>query len=350
MVDVSLEPDSRRDWRTLERLDLQQLDSPARYYVVDDDLRTAVDTALALGMPLLLTGEPGVGKSSLAAWLAYDLGLAEPLKYRVKSDTKGQELLYEVDYLARMADAQLDESGKARAKHLLPYLRFSALGKSILRTWSRADLEKHRLLEKVWPADQTPESALSVVLIDEIDKAPTDVPNDLLEELRTLSFSVPGLSDESFDIAVGGPRYAGGTAQAQAQALRPVVIITSNAARSLPAPFLRRCVYYHMRFPEIGSDNYRALQEHLNNNVQALVGEGYDPTLAERALTAFEALRRSGLKQPPSTAELLSLMARVQTPGPHAHDAHAWQQIVLSLLVKRPDDREAAKQALDADG
>lgn len=342
MVDKNSDEQNSQSWRDIERVDLMQLDSPLRYKLFDPDLKTAVNTAVALGMPLLLTGEPGVGKSTLAAYVANSLGLASPLKYRVKSDTKGQELLYDVDYLARMADAQLDESHKEKAKSLAPYLRFNALGKAILRTWPAELLEQTELKSKVWSdSDAEREAKPSVVLIDEIDKAPSDVPNDLLEELRTLSFVVPGLLEGDPELSVGGLSNAT-IAKTTLQLMRPIVVVTSNASRSLPAAFLRRCVYYHMSFPAVNTKAYDEFKQHLNDNVKALVaGHRYDPALAEEAYKAFESLRGANLKQPPSTAELLSLLSHVQSQA-----NQPMPKIALSLLVKRQDDLAVSKQAL----
>jgi MoxR-like ATPase len=156
-------------------------------YLADERLVTAVNTALAVGQPILVTGEPGTGKTMLAWSIASELGLGDVLEFHTRSDNQARDALYEFDYMLRFYHAQIRD---ARAEQLESYIRWQALGEAI-----RSPTER-------------------VVLIDEIDKAPRDFPNDLLDELDKMEFRVPEL------------------ALTHRAVYRPVVIITSNSERA----------------------------------------------------------------------------------------------------------------------
>ncbi|MER9924453.1 MoxR family ATPase [Mesorhizobium sp. M0048] len=188
----------------------------ASSYVASKDLLMAVNVALTLGRPLLLTGEPGSGKTLAAYWLAYVLDLGKVLVFNVKSESRGQDLLYSFDAVSWFRESQteaLKASGKSVPKS--KYIKAGPLGTAF-----------------GWTA--TPER-VSVVLIDEIDKAPRDFPNDLLNELDQMSFTVA--EEENREVSCASDK-------------RPVVIITSNRERRLPDPFLRRCVLHEIKLTE----------------------------------------------------------------------------------------------------
>ena len=181
-------------------------------YLPDDKLKEAVDLAIALGRPLLLQGEPGCGKTRLAYAVAYALGLPLEASY-IKSTSRAQDLLYTYDAVNRLYDAQI---GKEVSQDVRQYIRLGPLGRAI----ARAQYGRR-----------------SVVLIDEIDKADLDFPNDLLWELDQLEFRVTEAPEM---------HYADGNDPA----LRPIVFITHNEEKALPTAFLRRCIFHYIDFPE----------------------------------------------------------------------------------------------------
>ncbi len=219
-------------------------------YVATDDLRVAVNAAIVLERPLLVKGEPGTGKTVLAREVANALG-APLIEWHIKSTTKAQQGLYDYDAVSRLRDSQL---GDERVKDIRNYIR------------------KGKLWE-AFEADQKP-----ILLIDEIDKADIEFPNDLLQELDRMEFFV----------------YETGETIKAAQ--RPVVFITSNNEKELPDAFLRRCFFHYIRFPD-------------RETMQTIVDvhfPGLKPRLLREALNIFYDIRDvPGMKKKPSTSELL---------------------------------------------
>jgi len=219
-------------------------------YVATDDLRVAVNAAIALERPLLVKGEPGTGKTILAHEIAKALGKAL-ITWHIKSTTKAQQGLYEYDAVARLRDGQL---GDSKVQDIRNYIQRGKLWES-------------------FTADESP-----VLLIDEIDKADIEFPNDLLLELDRMEFYVY----ETREMVVA--RH------------RPIVIITSNNEKELPDAFLRRCFFHYIRFPDRETMT-RIVDVHYPN-IQSL--------LLREALTVFYDIRDvPGLKKKPSTSELL---------------------------------------------
>ncbi len=219
-------------------------------YVATEDLRIAVNAAIALERPLLVKGEPGTGKTILAQEIATALG-KNLITWHIKSTTKAQQGLYEYDAVARLRDGQL---GEAKVADIANYIQRGKL-------WD------------AFVADDAP-----VLLIDEIDKADIEFPNDLLLELDRMEF------------------YVYETRETVRAKQRPIVLITSNNEKELPDAFLRRCFFHYIRFPD--RDTMEAIVEVHFPDLQK--------TLVKEALTAFYEIREvPGLKKKPSTSELL---------------------------------------------
>ncbi|WP_408591281.1 AAA family ATPase [Novosphingobium sp.] len=289
-------------------------------YIPHADLSHAVNVALMLGMPLLLTGEPGTGKTQLAYVLAAELG-CEVLRFDAKSSSQARDLFYTFDALSafKMKDAT----------DLRPHIRYQALGQAILEAFA-ADAVAGLLV----PGAPHAGPRRSVVLIDEIDKAPRDFPNDLLNEIEHLYFRVPELGN----LATPG---ADDAAQGVPPQFRPIVVLTSNSEKGLPDPFLRRCVYFDIPFPT--PDEMEAIVAGQIKGMKA-----GDP-LTTDALDLFYALRSTvSLKKAPSTAELLNwlqvLRARGAQPEAPLRPQAQLVDETLSVLVKSGDDRTRARK------
>jgi MoxR-like ATPase len=219
-------------------------------YVATDDLKVAVNAAVLLRRPLLVKGEPGTGKTVLAHEIAKATG-APLIEWNVKSTTKAQQGLYEYDAVARLRDGQL---GDERVHDISNYIKQG----------------------KLWEAFTSPQ--LPVLLIDEIDKADIEFPNDLLQELDRMSF----------DVYETGERIEAKE--------RPIVVITSNNEKDLPDAFLRRCFFHYIKFPD-------------RDTMQAIIDvhfPGIQKVLVSKAMEIFYSVRDvPGLKKKPSTSELL---------------------------------------------
>jgi MoxR-like ATPase len=219
-------------------------------YVATDDLKVAVNAAIALERPLLIKGEPGTGKTVLAYEIAEALG-APLITWHIKSTTKAHQGLYEYDAVTRLRDSQL---GEERVKDVRNYIKKG----------------------KLWEAFDAP--VRPVLLIDEIDKADIEFPNDLLQELDRMEFYVYE-TDETIKATI-----------------RPIVIITSNNEKELPDAFLRRCFFHYIRFPD---------SETMNEIIEVHYPGIKDKLVAEALRIFYDMRKVPGLKKKPSTSELL---------------------------------------------
>jgi len=227
-------------------------------YVATEDLKVAVNASITLERPLLIKGEPGTGKTMLAIEVAKALG-APLIEWHIKSTTKAVQGLYEYDAVMRLGDSQL---GDPRA----------------------TDIENYIKRGKMWEAFESP--TRPVLLIDEVDKADIEFPNDLLQELDRMEFYVYELNR---------------TIKA---AQRPIVMITSNNEKELPDAFLRRCFFHYIRFPDEATMQ-AIIESHYPGVKQRLVNE---------ALKIFYDMRKvPGLKKKPSTSELLDWLKLLLT-------------------------------------
>jgi MoxR-like ATPase len=257
-------------------------------YVATDDLMMAVNAALALERPLLIKGEPGTGKTMLALEVAQALG--RPLyEWHIKSTTKAQHGLYEYDAVSRLRDSQLGD----------PKVQ---------------DIGNYIVQGMLWQAFQSERPA--VLLIDEVDKADIEFPNDLLRELDRMEF------------------YVYETRQLVKARHRPLVIITSNNEKELPDAFLRRCFFHYIRFPDADT----------MAKIVAVHFPGIKKQLLSQALNAFFEIRDvPGLKKKPTTSELLDwlklLMAEDIPPEAlYSQDAHKIVPPLHGALIKNEQD------------
>ncbi|SOC37894.1 MoxR-like ATPase [Rhizobium subbaraonis] len=256
-------------------------------YVADKDLMIAVNAAIRLERPLLVKGEPGTGKTELARQVATALGL-ELIEWNVKSTTKAQQGLYEYDVVTRLRDSQL---GDDRVNDVRNYIRKG----------------------KLWQAFEAQRK--TVLLIDEIDKADIEFPNDLLQELDRMEFHV----------------YE--TSETVSAANRPIVIITSNNEKELPDAFLRRCFFHYIRFPD-AETLARIVEVHY---------PGIRKSLLSAALSAFFDIRETpGLKKRPSTSEALDwirlLVADDVEPADLRTDPKTMLPKLYGALLKNEQD------------
>ncbi|TCB90500.1 MoxR family ATPase [Micromonospora zingiberis] len=280
------------------------LDAPEQHevapepYLLTDALCEAVNVTITLGRPLLVQGDPGVGKTRLAHAVAYRLGL--PLEQaHVKSTSRARDLLYTFDAVRRLSDAQL--SGLQHQKLPPPddYVRLGPLGKAI----ARAQLGRR-----------------TVLLIDEIDKADLDFPNDLLRELDELRFEVDELPDIRYEVPPDRPD------------LRPIIIVTNNEEKQLPGAFLRRCAFHYIKFPEENLDEI--LEMH------GIAGGG----LRSRAREILLELRKLDLNHRPGLSELLDWVECLRSDD--VSQAEVANLPKLGALVKHRGDQLRAEKWL----
>lgn len=263
-------------------------------YLAHPDLVAAVNAALAVEMPLLVTGEAGTGKSRLAYSVAAELGLGEVGLFPVRSDNQGRDLLYHFDNLQRFYDAQVKDP---KAENRREYRYWGVLGQAF-----QAERQ-------------------TVVLIDEIDKAPRDFPNDLLHVLDRMEIVIPELEERLPALA------------------RPIVVITSNRESQLPDPFLRRCIFHHIEFPDAVM-----LEKILAEQLGELC---LNSALMQLVVQRFGEIRSlDRLQKKPSTSELIAwakVLHRAGTPLSELEVPLAKTPFLGTLLKVREDLERANK-------
>ena len=216
--------------------------SKGRNYIFTKELIAAIDVAIGLGRPLLVSGEPGCGKTELGYAIARRMGIPRVHFFSTKSNAEARDLFYTYDAIGRFREAQTVRAAGDTGSETADYIEFQALGKAILDAHEREDVE--HLLNPRGAYKHPGEPSRSVVILDEIDKASRDFPNDLLREIEDLAFRVPELSRRGSSEA--DPETPGGIPADK----RPIVIVTSNEERQLPDAFLRRCVFHEIAFPD----------------------------------------------------------------------------------------------------
>lgn len=299
-----------------------QLNNKAENYVADDSLVKAVEIAIALGKPLLVSGEPGTGKTQLAHYVAWQLNqqtqkdeipfLPEPLVFNTKSTSIASDLFYYYDAVSHFRN-------KNDATPTERFIELRALGMAIALSYGNTSKELQGIstLKGFDKLESVPHSA--VVLIDEIDKAPRDFPNDLLNEIEHYEFSIREINQ---------------TIRRQKKGARIVLILTSNSEKNLPNAFLRRCVYYHIPFPDSQKLKLIAQQRLLINNNE------YNAAI-EKAIAKFEDFRKQAINKKPATSEFLDWMNILKEEGILAKEI--WEEDKnykpsLSAIVKSNED------------
>ena len=284
-------------------------------YISHANLEIAAEVAIQLNQPLLLTGEPGTGKTTYARHLACTLGAQMGkgefplLRFETKSTSAARDLFYQFDNLRRFHAAH----DPAMSRENKDYLSFNALGEAILRSRSGGEVDDllpdHR------------QQRQSVVLVDEIDKAPRDFPNDILNEIERQYFRIPELEMRTIE---ADPDF------------RPVVVLTSNSEKNLPDAFLRRCVFYHIPFPDKAA-MLEIVRANLDGELACTVAAVY----------FFYQLRQLELDKPPATAELVGWLKALRARGARAAEDLPEIALVLKgtlgVLVKTRDDLERVR-------
>lgn len=293
-------------------------ENPANY-IASIGLRHAVNVAITLGQPLLVTGEPGTGKTQLAESVRFELGLPK-FAFYTKTTSTASDLFYQYDALRRFQDANM---GEKKHTNIEDYITYQALGKAILLSLSpeKKDKSVPKDLREGGPTR-------SVVLIDEIDKAPRDFPNDILNEIENMEFTV---------------KESGQTFKAEKK-FHPILILTSNSEKNLPDAFLRRCVFYHIDFP-----SKQELIDIVNKRFNGR--SDFAPEFVSQVIDKFMDIRGLHLKKKPATAEFLNwlkiLKAKdIDINNLEAGETEAWM-LSFSILAKNIDDLKLMKKKFE---
>lgn len=325
----------------LTLINREQQNNP-KGYRPSDGLVNAVNVALLLGQPLLITGEPGTGKTELANSLNWQLGFKNPMpfSFETKSTTTARDLFYFYDTIGRFHASQTGQGSHENRD----YITYNALGLAILFANPKSNIidflpnrnnKDHNLFQTISDIEW---QRRSVVLIDEIDKAPRDFPNDILNEIDKMFFRVPELGNKIFEV--------------KDENYRPIIILTSNSEKNLPEAFLRRCVYYNIEFPE--SDELKIIvDERLGKS--GIPRSDKEFRWYDILINLFEQFRTGEqLVKKPTTAELLAWIAAVKYLLEHYEipaDDSKWKDYLTSrkgleniinptlcILLKNADD------------
>lgn len=291
-------------------------------YIIHDALKNAVEVAIALGQPLLLTGEPGTGKTKLAQKIALDLSETEgsdfadkPLVFNTKTTSAARDLFYTYDALSHFQEANITKGGNDKSH----FIELQALGKAIVFSNDPTTIKSDN-----FKTDLPAKPQSSVVLIDEIDKAPRDFTNDILDEIENYRFRIKEQDDYRIE---------------QDKKRDIVIIMTSNSEKNLPDAFLRRCVFYHIPFPN---------DELLKKIVTTQLGGSTSFTEAafDELIEKFNEVRKEAVRKPPATAELIAWLRVLESQNfMTVSESEKKKQLLdnLSILVKTTEDLEAIK-------
>jgi MoxR-like ATPase len=255
------------------------------FYAASAEIAETVNLAIDLERPLLVEGEPGSGKTKLAYSIAAEKNLGMPIKIVVRSTSHARDLLYQVNSLRRFQEAQIPNNFDAGFTY--PYISLGPLGEAIH--------EKQR----------------RVVLIDEIDKADIDFPNDLLDVLDDFSFQIDDLPENEEQKCLDKNSF--GKKIQSDKATRPIIVITSNREKRLPEPFLRRCLYVHLRLPDSAEQLTDIIVKNIQEDVEQLNSE-----IIKAAIESFKRIRldtAGAAEKQPSTSELIDWIKILHLKG-----------------------------------
>lgn len=309
-------------------------------YLLDIPLQKAVETALQFNQPLLLTGEPGTGKTQLAYKVAQLLSeqtqneeirfSSVPLRFNTKTTSQAKDLFYTYDAIghfqqANIANRLIEGNTKPVIRPTADFIELQALGIAI----AYANPQKN--YQTKFKFNVPDKSSSSVVLIDEVDKAPRDFTNDILNEIENGEFFIKEQDNYKVELGKGNTQ-------------RILIIMTSNSEKNLPEAFLRRCVFYHIPSPS-GEKLRNILKAHLSQNNSAI----FEKNLT-RLTEEFEILRKKVTRKPPATAELVALVKLLEVDNAFLDELKDIKAIFrdnLSLLVKTKEDLDALREYLD---
>lgn len=298
----------------------------ASEYILHEALKNAVEVAIALGQPLLLTGEPGTGKTKLAYKIAYDLANEnkqafsdKPIIFNTKTTSKAQDLFYTYDALSHFQQSNIKKDDSEGTSKTADFIELHALGKAIAQT-NPAAVDTSR-----FNTNLESKAMSSVVLVDEIDKAPRDFTNDILNEIENYHFNIK--EQDNYQIS-------------KSDGQQIIVIMTSNSEKNLPDAFLRRCVFYHIPFPD---------EDLLMDIVQTQLGDStkYTEAALQQLVQQFNKIRDKSVRKKPATAELVAWLRILGLKDYMGKDDAGKKQLLLdnlSILVKTDDDlKEVSK-------
>lgn len=299
-------------------------------YILHTELQNAIEVAIALGQPLLLTGEPGTGKTKLAWKVAHELAQEstahfspEPLIFNTKTTSTARDLFYTYDAISHFQTANIRREDGAKPPRTADFIELQALGKAIAMTNAAA------IDHSQFATDLAKKVQSAVVLIDEIDKAPRDFTNDILHEIENYNFAIK--EQNNYRIT-------------RNDAEQIVVIMTSNSEKNLPDAFLRRCIFYHIPFP---SDDLllQIMQKQLGQQTS------YTESALKDLIEVFNNIRRQSVRKAPATAELIAWMRILEIQGYMDSTKDGQRELLLqnlSVLVKTREDLQAVKGFLKA--